>query len=127
MSKPAKLQFYNFTGTVVDVQTSEIPLGTFVVDKVNTLTSMDWLDTLWAVINAFSSIVSGIASVIVQVVFLASGITLPEWLITVVVVVLAFYFIVKHWKGIGLIITIILGFLMLSSGLNLFRIFFGPS
>jgi len=114
--------YYNFSGAINDVQVDEIPQGVFIVlEIIGTTTPTDWAAIFKLVVEIFSSVMRGIASTIVLLVALATGIMIPAWLVTLVLVVILFGSLLKYAKTIGFLMIIILGFLVVSGGADLLR------
>jgi hypothetical protein len=125
MPKPAEDTAYNFTGIINNIA-DDIPDGTFVVGWINTNTpsEFDWIVLVRMLVDAVSSVMHGIVTTIVQVIFIGTGYQVPEAIVTLVLAGFAFYFLLKFYKTLGLLFVLILAFLVLSGFANLVRLAF---
>ena len=122
MQTPMQNAIYNFTGRIVDVQTNDIPAGFFIVDQVNTQTQVDWGDAVFQFISIVSGVVRLITDEISQLLYTYLGIQVPSFVWTIIIIGLALYFVIKHWKAIGLILILVLVFLAVSGVANILRL-----
>jgi len=122
MQTPMQDAIYNFTGRIVDVQTDDIPVGFFIVEQVNTQTQVDWVDAVFQFVSLLSSVVRLITDEISQLLYTYFGVQIPSFVWTLIIVGLSFYFVVKHWKAIGIILVLVLGFLAVSGVANILRL-----
>jgi hypothetical protein len=122
VTAPTENSFYNFTGYVVEVQTGEVPLGTFVVTAINMRAETDYLLVVQYLVGAISGVMRGIVYAIAQVIFIGTGYAIPETLITLILAVSLLYCIFKYRKFLGLMFILILGFLVVSGLANLIRL-----
>jgi hypothetical protein len=122
VTAPTQNSFYNFTGHIVEVQTGEIPLGTFVVEAINTNAETDYLLFVQYLVGAISGVMKGIVYAIAQVIFIGTGYMVPEAIITIILAVAFLYCILKYRKVLGLIFILILAFLVVSGLANLVRL-----
>lgn len=122
MQTPMQDAIYNFTGRIIDVQTDDVPQGFFVVEQVNTQTGVDWVDAIFWGISILSGVVRLITDEISLLVYTYSGVQIPSFVWTLIIVGLAFYFVIKHWKAIGVILVLVLCFLAVSGVANILRL-----
>jgi len=122
VTAPTQNSFYNFTGHIVEVQTGEVPLGTFVVETINTNAQTNYLLVVQYLVGAISGVMRGIVYAIVQVIFISTGYMVPEAAITIILAFSFLYCIVKYRKFLGLMFILILGFLVVSGFANLIRL-----
>lgn len=121
-----KANAYNFSGSMVTVQTGEIPVGAFVVDSVNVRTPVpNWISMVHYGITVFGGITGAIAHALAQLVFIGSGYMISEGIITVILCVLFLYFLMKHFKALGLLLVVIISVLLMSGFANLIRLVWG--
>lgn len=117
---------YNFSGTVVAVQTGEILVGTFIVDSINLQTpSLDVASVLALIrygITIFSSITGTIVTVIAKLIFIPTGYMVPDWILTLVLVATFIYFLMKYATKLGLILIIVLVILSASGIAHIFTL-----
>ena len=120
--KPEKDKFYNYTGFIVETQQNDIPAGFFVIETVSGEAEADWITILKHVVGIISGWFGAMIDAIVQLVYVGTGYTLPAILVTAVIAGFAFYMLIKHYKSIGLIFVLALGFLIVSGFANLIRL-----
>lgn len=115
--------FYSFNGRIVDVQVGDKPLGSFVVASVNSQNggSTIW-DQLLEIFGFIMQIIPGIVKGIVQLVEMLTGIVIPELLITILLIVLPLWFVLKNLKTLSILLVIVFGFLVFGSGINLIQL-----
>lgn len=116
--------FYNFSGVIVDVQTTEKPQGSFVVSQINVKGYSDWVQVLIDIITVFSGLVSGIAYGLGEVIFIVFGVVVPELVITAVIIAALAWLIISHLKTLSLLLVIVIFFLLVSGGFNVIRLLF---
>jgi len=114
--------FYNFTGAINTVQTGEFPVGTFNVTKVNVAAGRTWWDIIVEVIKMLSSVMSGIASTICALIQLGTGWLVPEIAVTIALVALLTYVIIKNIKTLSIVFIVVIVFLIVSGGANFIRL-----
>jgi hypothetical protein len=119
---PTQNSFYNFTGHIVEVQTGEVPLGTFVVETINVNAETDYFLFVRYLVEAISGVMKGIVYAIAQVIFIGTGYMVPEAVITIILAVSFLYCIFKYRKFLGLMFILILVFLVVSGLANLIRL-----
>jgi hypothetical protein len=123
VTAPTENSFYNFTGHVVEVQTGEVPLGTFVVTAINTAKAgTDYLVLFRYLVGVISSVMAGIVYAITQIIFIGTGYMVPEAIVTMILAASFLYTIFKYRKFLGLMFILILGFLVVSGLANLIRL-----
>lgn len=116
---------WNFTGALIDVKVDERPLNAFVVSQINIKQPPGTSDIIHLIIQALSGVVGGIATTIATLVTITTGYVIPEWIISLVIVFCAFFWVVKNAKTIGIVLVLILVFLVISGGANVLRIGLG--
>lgn len=124
MMQPSQGAFYNFTGRLVDLQVDDVPRGYFIVEEVNTQASIDIWSIIMLVVSLLSYITKSIAETLAAILFVAVGWQIPSWIISLVMVIISFYVLLKHWKAIGLLLIIVVAFVGASGIATLVRVLF---
>jgi membrane-bound ClpP family serine protease len=119
---PQRDAIYNFSGHIVETQVDDIPEGYFVVEQINTEVQVDWVDAIFQFISICASIVGLIANAISVFFFTYTGFQIPPLLVTIIIILLALYSVIKHWKAIGIILGIICIVLVVSGVFNILRL-----
>lgn len=123
MQKPVENLFYNFSGYINELQTDDIPEGVFIVEAVNSQTfENDWIFYFTQIVNIISGVTRQIVDTICELIYVGIGYQVPAMIVTLIIVGLCFYFLVKHYKSIGLLLAIAVIFLVVSGVFNMLRL-----